>query len=94
MSMLASKTSISSSSVTVLEVAQRGLISATWWVMFDSFLKNSMINYLSIGKSPVNVIEHMFTWNNKKVPYFHRKFKELKTLNVTVGEVAQDPLRP
>jgi hypothetical protein len=53
-----------------------------------------MINYLSIGKCPVNVIEHSFTWNTKKVPYSHRKFKELKTLSVTVGEVAQDPLRP
>ncbi len=36
MSMLASKRSISSSSVTVLEVAQRGLISATWWDILPS----------------------------------------------------------
>jgi len=53
-----------------------------------------MINYFSVGRPPVEGEFKFSLLPQKKVPYFQRKFKELKDLNVTVAKVAQDPLRP
>jgi hypothetical protein len=49
-----------------------------------------MINYLSVGRSPF-VQEVPFYIRKKKVSYSHRKFKEMRDLNVPVAEVAQTP---
>jgi hypothetical protein len=51
-----------------------------------------MINYFSVGRSPAEGEFKFSLLPQKKVPYFQRKFKELKDLNVTVAKVAQPPL--
>ena len=53
-----------------------------------------MINYLSVGRSPVVDEFKFYPLLNKKVPYSHRKFKEIRDLSVPIGKVAQDLLRP